>query len=64
MMEPTGLGDEPHVRTTVAINARWPAARQPHSVRKTMTSRFSIVRSTPQVPGVHCQQRQMHAAMR
>ena len=42
MIEPTGLGDEPHVRTTVANNARRPASRQSRNVRKTVTSRFSI----------------------
>src|SRR3989344_5996540 len=45
MMEPTGRGEEPHVRTTVASNARRPAGRQPCSVRNTITSRFSIVPS-------------------
>ena len=42
MMEPTGRGDEPQVRTTVASSARLPAARQSRSVRSTITSRFSI----------------------
>ena len=42
MMEPTGRGDEPQVRTTVASRARWPAWRQSRRVRKTITSRFSM----------------------
>jgi hypothetical protein len=42
MMEPTGRGEEPHVRTTVASSARLPSMRQSRKVRKTMTSRFSI----------------------
>src|SRR4051812_41942417 len=42
MMEPMGRGEEPQVRTTVASSARLPACRQSRSVRKTITSRFSI----------------------
>ena len=42
MIEPTGRGDEPQVRTTVAIRARWPLARQSRRARKTVTSRFSM----------------------
>ena len=42
MIEPTGRGDEPQVRTTVASSARLPATRQSRSVRSTITSRFSI----------------------
>jgi hypothetical protein len=42
MMEPTGRGDEPQVRTTVASSARLPATRQSRSVRSTITSRFSM----------------------
>jgi hypothetical protein len=43
MMEPTGRGEDPQVRTTVTSRARCPWARQPCSVCKTMTSRFSIL---------------------
>src|SRR4051812_2581379 len=42
MIEPIGRGEEPQVRTTVASSARLPAWRQSRSVRKTITSRFSI----------------------
>ena len=40
---PAGHGEEPQVRTTVASKARLPAVRQSRSVRRTMTSRFSII---------------------
>ena len=43
MMQPTGRGDEPQVRTTVASTARLPSWRQSRSARKTVTSRFSMV---------------------
>jgi hypothetical protein len=43
MMEPTGLGDDPQVRITVASSARLLANRQVQSVRNTIRSRFSIV---------------------
>ena len=43
MMEPTGRGDEPQVRITVASRARCPAWRQSRRVRKTTMSRFSTV---------------------
>ena len=42
MMEPTGRGDEPQVRTTVANNARWPDLRQSRKLRNTMTSKLSM----------------------
>ena len=42
MIEPTGRGEEPQVRTTVASNAFWPCERQPNSWVNTMRSRFSI----------------------
>ena len=42
MMEPTGRGDEPQVRTTVASSACFPATRQSRKVRSTITSRFSM----------------------
>ena len=42
MIEPTGRGDEPQVRTTVASKARLPSTRQLRNVRSTITSRFSI----------------------
>src|SRR3989344_1755487 len=45
MMEPTGRGEGPHVPPPVATTPRRPAARQPCSVRNTITSRFSIVPS-------------------
>jgi hypothetical protein len=45
MIEPTGRGDEPQVRTTVASSARLPAARQSRSVRSTITSRFSMAQA-------------------
>ena len=44
MMEPTGRGDEPQVRTTVVSMARCPASRQALRVRKTTMSKFSILR--------------------
>jgi hypothetical protein len=47
MMEPTGRGDEPQVRTTVASSARLPARRQSRSVRSTITSRFSMLVLVP-----------------
>ena len=47
MIEPTGRGDEPQVRTTVASSARRPAARQPCSVRSTTTSKFSMTHFLP-----------------
>lgn len=45
MIEPTGRGDEPQVRTTVESSARRPATRQSRSVRSTITSRFSMAQS-------------------
>lgn len=42
MMEPTGRGDEPQVRTTVVNMALSPASRQVLRVRKTTMSKFSI----------------------
>ena len=42
MMEPTGRGDEPHVRTTVANKALCPATRQSRNVRNTVRSRLSM----------------------
>jgi len=43
MMEPTGRGDEPQVRTTVVNKARCPASRQVLRVLKTTMSRFSMM---------------------
>ncbi len=43
MIEPTGRGDEPHVRKTVANRARCPLRRQTKRVRSTETSTFSIL---------------------
>jgi hypothetical protein len=43
MMEPTGRGDEPQVRTTVVSKAFCPASRQALSVLKTTMSRFSMM---------------------
>jgi hypothetical protein len=42
MMDPTGRGDEPQVRTTVASRARRDSARQLRKVRSTTPSTFSI----------------------
>ena len=44
IIEPTGRGDEPQVRTTVASKARWPALRQSCKALSTMTSMLSIDR--------------------
>ena len=45
MMEPTGRGDDPQVRTTVTSSAGLPAKRQSRSARSTVTSRFSMAMS-------------------
>lgn len=42
MIEPTGRGEDPQVRITVAGTAPRPCARQASTVRRTCRSRFSI----------------------
>ena len=42
MMDPSGLGDEPHVRVTVTKTARRPLRRHSVKARNTITSTFSI----------------------
>ena len=42
MIEPTGLGEEPHVRVTVTKTALWPLSRQSFKARNTITSTFSM----------------------
>src|SRR5450830_554640 len=42
IIEPTGRGEEPHVRATVARTTRWPALSQSLAVRRTSRSILSI----------------------
>ncbi|MNC83461.1 hypothetical protein D3C75_1374300 [compost metagenome] len=42
IIEPTGRGEEPQVRATVASRALWPAASQSRVVRRTSRSMLSM----------------------